>query len=139
MKRFFNITLIICVVIVSTFVLTGCASNNIPIGSATVKNTGNSIIVKSNDGATMTTTTYVYTNNVISSVKSVQYYYDNESSLEEAYNNMVSEPILLSNYKNIEKKDNTLELEFTEMLYEQYEDMSQDELYIYMKKLYNIQ
>jgi len=139
MKRFLSITLIICIFIVSAFVLSGCTSNNISVGSTSVKSVDNKIIVKTNDGATMTTTTYVYTNNVISSVKSVQDYYDDFSNLEEAYNNMVSEPIVLSMYKSIEKKNNTLELEFAEVLYEQYKNMSQEELYSYMKQLYNVQ
>ncbi|MDD4067239.1 MAG: hypothetical protein PHH22_04640 [Clostridia bacterium] len=139
MKRFLSITLIICIFIVSAFVLSGCTSNNISVGSTSVKSVDNKIIVKTNDGATMTTTTYVYTNNVISSVKSVQDYYDDFSNLEEAYNNMVSEPIVLSMYTRIEKKNNTLELEFADVLYEQYENMSQEELYNYMKQLYNAQ
>jgi len=139
MKRFLGITLIVCVIIASIFVFTGCTSDDISVGSASVKSLDNKIIVKTNDGATMTTTTYVYNNNVISSVKSVQDYYDNILSLEEAYNNMVSEPIVLSMYKSIEKKNNILELEFAEVLYEQYKNMSQEELYSYMKQLYNVQ
>lgn len=139
MKRFLSITLIICIIIASIFVFTGCTSDDISVGSTSVKSVDNKIIVKTNDGATMTTTTYVYTNNVISSVKSVQDYYDDFSNLEEAYNNMVSEPIVLSMYTRIEKKNNTLELEFADVLYEQYENMSQEELYNYMKQLYNAQ
>lgn len=110
-------------------------NEGIETGKYKVEKSGNSVLIKTNEGSVFTVTDYKFSGDSIESITMTQKYaYNDLASI--AYNALLQETTIMEQYVDVKLSGNTIILKFNDDLKASYSGISQEEFYNLMYDTY---